>query len=309
MTTTDTEERIADIRRFNRFYTRQIGVLQDGLLKSPYSLTEVRVLYELAHRDGLTAAGLAKDLGLDAGYLSRMLRAFERDGLVARAPSPNDARQMLLSLTPAGRTAFGELNARSHDEVAALLSGIPEADRRRLTEAMRTIEEILGDRRADPEPYVLRPHRPGDMGWVIHRQAVLYALEYGWDERFEAMVAEIAAKFVQNLDPRRERCWIAEKDGEIVGSVFLVRGSDEVAKLRMLYVEPAARGLGVGRRLVEECIRFARLAGYRKITLWTNDVLVAARRIYEATGFRLVEEERHHSFGHDLVAQTWERDL
>ncbi|HEV7371575.1 bifunctional helix-turn-helix transcriptional regulator/GNAT family N-acetyltransferase [Arenibaculum sp.] len=309
MTEVDVEGRIADVRRFNRFYTRQIGVLHEGLLKSPYSLTESRVLYELAHRDGLNAAGLAKDLGLDAGYLSRMLRAFERQGLVTRVPSPNDARQMLLSLTAAGRVAFGELNARSHEEVAALLAGLPEADRRRLTEAMRTIEEVLGDRAAVPEPYVLRPHRPGDMGWVIHRQAVLYALEYGWDERFEALVAEIAAKFVQNLDPRRERCWIAEKDGETIGSVFLVRHSDEVAKLRMLYVEPAARGLGVGRRLVEECIRFARLAGYRKITLWTNDVLVAARRIYEATGFRLVEEERHHSFGHDLMAQTWERDL
>lgn len=309
MTKADIEDRIAEIRRFNRFYTCQIGALQEGLLKSPYSLTESRVLYELAHRDGLTAAGLAKDLELDAGYLSRMLRGFERQGLVTRSPSPGDARQMLLSLTPAGRSAFGELNARSHDEIAALLAAIPEADQRRLMEAMRTIEEILGSHPADPEPYVLRPHRPGDMGWVIHRQAVLYALEYGWDEHFEALVAEIAAKFVQNLDPRRERCWIAEKDGEVVGSVFLVGESDEVAKLRMLYVEPGARGLGIGRRLVEECIRFARLAGYRKITLWTNDVLVAARRIYEAAGFRLAGEERHHSFGHDLVAQTWERDL
>jgi DNA-binding MarR family transcriptional regulator/GNAT superfamily N-acetyltransferase len=309
MAETDLGRRIDAVRRFNRFYTRQIGVLQNGLLRSPFSLTEARILYELAHRERPTATEIGKALGLDAGYLSRILRGFERRGLVEKTASEADGRQVLLSLTEQGREAFGELNARSNEEVAAMLSGLPACEQDRLVEAMHAIEELLGARPEPKVPYLLRPHRPGDMGWVVHRHGVLYAQEYGWDERFEALVAEIVAGFIRNYDPKRERCWIAERDGEIVGSVFLVRHSETVAKLRLLLVEPRARGLGIGSRLVEECIRFAEETGYRKITLWTNSVLHAARRIYQAAGFRLVREEPHHSFGHDLVGQTWELTL
>src|SRR5512139_971582 len=273
----DAQQRVDAVRSFNRFYTKQIGVLREGLLGSPYSLTEVRVLYELAHRSLPTAAELGRELGLDAGYLSRILRNFERRGLVAKARSRADGRQSLLSLRARGRKAFAPLNARSHDEVAAMLALLSVTEQGRLIEAMRTIQALLGDRAEPKVPYLLRSHRPGDMGWIIHRHGALYAQEYGWDETFEALVAEIAAKFIRNLDPQRERCWIAEREGEIVGSVFLVQKSKTVAKLRLMYVEPKARGLGIGKRLVEECIRFARHAGYRKITLWTNSVLLAAR--------------------------------
>jgi DNA-binding MarR family transcriptional regulator/GNAT superfamily N-acetyltransferase len=302
---------ISAVRRFNRFYTRRIGVLNEGHLRSPFSLAEVRVLYELSHRENLTAALLGKELGLDAGYLSRILRRFEKQGFVGRTPSAADGRQSHLRLTDAGRETFATLNARSTDEIAAMLAALAPAEQRRLVDAMRTIERLLG---APPEPgtpYLLRPHQPGDIGWVIHRHGALYAQEYGWDERFEALVAEIAAKFIQNLDPRRERCWIAERDGESVGSVFLVRHPDAagVAKLRLLLVEPSARGLGIGTRLVDECVRFARRAGYRTITLWTQSMLHAARHIYEQAGFRLVREEPHQSFGHDLVGETWELEL
>jgi DNA-binding MarR family transcriptional regulator/GNAT superfamily N-acetyltransferase len=279
------------------------------LLASPFSLTEARLLYELAHRDGLTAAQLARELGLDPGYLSRVLGDFAKRGLIERLPSPSDGRQSLLALTEAGRIAFAPLDARSRDEIGALLDGMAPPVRRRLIAAMVEIERVLGGPPPVREPYLLRPHQPGDIGWVTHRHGVLYAEEYGWDESFEALVAEIAAKFVTEFDTRRERCWIAERDGAIVGSVFLVKQSDDVAKLRLLLVEPAARGLGIGKRLVEECIRFARQVGYRKITLWTNDILVAARRIYQGAGFVLVAEERHHSFGHDLVGQNWELGL
>jgi DNA-binding MarR family transcriptional regulator/GNAT superfamily N-acetyltransferase len=309
VTTSDIAQRAEAMRRFNRFYTKQIGVLHEGLVQSPFSLTEVRVLYELAHRDKVTASELATDLGLDAGYLSRMLQRFDYCGFLDKSPSPTDGRRTHLRLTPQGRDAFAPLDQRSHDEAAAMLGRFSAAEQNRLLEAMRTIEELLGPPAAGREPYLLRPHQPGDMGWIIHRHGVLYAQEYGWDEQFEALVAEIAAKFIQHFDPKRERCWIAEKDGEIVGSVFLVKQSDEVAKLRLLLVEPAARGLGIGRRLVGECIRFARQAGYKTITLWTNDVLHAARHIYEQAGFHLVDEEPHHSFGHDLVGQTWELTL
>lgn len=309
MTTSDIAQRAEAMRRFNRFYTKQIGVLHEGLLQSPFSLTEVRVLYELAHRENVTASELATDLGLDAGYLSRMLRRFDYCGFLDKSPSPTDGRRTHLRLTPQGRDAFAPLDQRSHDEAAAMLGRFSAAEQNRLLEAMRTIEELLGPPVAGREPYLLRSHQPGDMGWIIHRHGVLYAQEYGWDEQFEALVAEIAAKFIQHFDPKRERCWIAEKDGEIVGSVFLVKQSDEVAKLRLLLVEPAARGLGIGSRLVGECIRFARRAGYKTITLWTNDVLHAARHIYEQMGFHLVNEEPHHSFGHDLVGQTWELAL
>jgi DNA-binding MarR family transcriptional regulator/GNAT superfamily N-acetyltransferase len=303
------EERIAAIRRFNRFYTQKIGVLREGLHESPFSLAEARVLYELAHRPPLTASALAKDLALDAGYLSRILRRFEARGLVERARSEVDGRQSFVALTEAGRTAFAPLDRGSRKEIGALLETLTEPEQRRLVAAARTIEALLGADPAREGPYLLRPHRPGDMGWVVHRHGVLYAEEYGWDESFEALVAEVAAEFVKGFDPKRERCWIAEKDGAIVGSAFLVRKSDEVAKLRLLYVEPGARGLGLGRRLVEECVRFARSAGYRRITLWTNSVLVAARHIYEGAGFALVASEPHRSFGHDLVGETWERDL
>ena len=306
MSDEDFDRRVGDVRRFNRFWTRRIGVLRDGYLESPFSLTEVRVLYELAHCDETTAGELGEELGLDAGYLSRILSGFEKRGLIHRRPSEADGRRRILRLTERGREAFAPLDARSRVEIGAMLGGMSNVGQERLVGAMRTIEGLLSGRPEPVVPYLLRPHRPGDMGWVVHRHGVLYAREYGWDEHFEALVAEIVAKFIQQYDPKREHCWIAEREGEIVGCVFLVRESEEIAKLRLLLVEPEARGLGIGSRLVEECIRFARQAGYRKITLWTNDVLNSARRIYEGMGFQLVHEEPHHSFGHDLVGQTWE---
>jgi len=303
------DPRVDVVRRFNRFYTRRIGALRAGLLDSPFPLAEARLLYELAHRERPTASALARDLGLDAGYLSRMLRGLERKRLITRERSPSDARQSLLGLTAAGRRAAATLDTRSSAEVRAMLGKLPDAGQRRLVEAMRDVERLLGAAPDPKVPYLLRPHRPGDMGWVVHRHAVLYAQEYGWDERFEALVAKIVAKFIDDFDPKRERCWIAERGGEIVGSVFLVAKSPTVAQLRMLYVEPAARGLGIGKQLVDECERFAREKGYRKIVLWTNSILHAARHIYEAAGYRLVAEEPHDSFGHRLVGQTWELKL
>ena len=303
------EERIAAIRRFNRFYTQRIGVLREGLHESPFSLAEARVLYELAHRPPVTASALANDLALDPGYLSRILRRFAAQGLIERSRSEADGRQSFITLTTSGRDAFAPLDHASRDEIGTLLAPLAEPEQRRLVAATQSIEALLAERAPLPEPYLLRPHRPGDMGWVVHRHGALYAEEYGWDERFEALVAEVVAAFINNFDPKRERCWIAEREGAVVGSVFLVRKSDEIAKLRLLYVEPTARGLGIGRRLVEECIRFARSAGYRRITLWTNSCLLAARGIYERAGFALVASEPHRSFGHDLVGETWERDL
>jgi DNA-binding MarR family transcriptional regulator/GNAT superfamily N-acetyltransferase len=303
------DRRIAAVRRFNRFYTQRIGVLKDGLLGSPFSLGQARVLWELAHRQGPTATALARDLGMDAGYLSRIVRALERRRLVARTTSRADGRQQLLSLTRPGQAAAARLDRRSHDEVGAILAGLAAPEQHRLVEAMRTIETLLGARPEPKVPYVLRPPRPGDMGWVVHRHAVVYGAEHGFDERFEALVAAIVAQFIERYDPRRERCWIAERDGEIVGSVFLVRKSATVAKLRLLLVEPSARGLGIGGRLVDECVRFARQAGYRTLTLWTQSVLHAARHLYEQAGFRLVRKERHESFGRDLVGETWELSL
>jgi DNA-binding MarR family transcriptional regulator/GNAT superfamily N-acetyltransferase len=302
-------QRVAAVRRFNRFYTRQIGLLNEHLLHTAFSLPEARVIYELAHHEQTTATELREELGLDAGYLSRLLRRLEQRRLLARARSRVDGRQQLLSLTGKGQEAFAQLNARSHDEIAALLNRLPAAEQQRLVEAMHAIEGMLG---APPEhkvPYILRPPQPGDLGWVVQRHGALYALEYGWNEQFEALVADIVAKFVRRFDPKRERCWIAERDGQNVGCVFLVSRSKTVAQLRLLLVDPKARGLGVGSRLVTECIRFARQVGYRKMMLWTNDVLAAARRIYERAGFRLVHKEAHHSFGHDLVGQTWEVEL
>ena len=309
MSESDFDRRVGDVRRFNRFWTRRIGVLREGYLESPFSLTEVRVLYELAHCEETTAGEIREELGLDAGYLSRLLRGFEKDGLIHKRPSEADGRRRLLRLTERGRDAFALLDETSRNDIGAMLAGLSIGGQERLVGAMRTIEGLLGARSEPEVPYILRPHWPGDMGWVVHRHGVLYAREYGWDERFEALVAEIVAKFIQRYDPKQERCWIAEREGGIVGCVFLMRESEEIARLRLLLVEPEARGLGIGSRLVEECIRFARQAGYRKITLWTNDVLYAARRIYEEMGFRLVHEEPHHSFGHDLVGQTWELKL
>jgi len=294
------------VRGFNRFYTQQIGILQKGYLKSPFSLADVRVLYELAHREKPAATDIAAALGLDAGYLSRILLGFEKRGLISRRPSAADARQSFISLTRKGQTAFAQLNRKSHTEISAMLGKLTPPDRQHLLEAMHTIEQLLGAKPDQKVSYILRSHQPGDMGWVIHRHGAIYAQEYGWDERFEALVAEIAAKFIQNFDPKRERCWIAERDGAIVGSVFLVRQSAKVAKLRLLLVEPSARGLGLGRRLVEECIRFARQAGYRKITLWTQSSLNAARHIYKTAGFEMVKEEAYRDFGHDHISETWE---
>jgi DNA-binding MarR family transcriptional regulator/GNAT superfamily N-acetyltransferase len=309
MTETAFDRRVGAVRRFNRFWTRRIGVLREGYLESPFSLTEVRVLYELAYREDTTASELGKELGLDTGYLSRILRGFEERGLIAKKPSETDGRRSLLRLTEGGREAFVPLDARSREDVGAMLDDLSVVEQDRLVGAMHTIERLLGARPEPKVPYLLRQHEPGDMGWVVHRHGVLYAREYGWDERFEALVARIVADFVDYYDPAKERCWIAEMDGEIVGCVFVVKASDTVAKLRLLLVEPEARGLGLGTYLVEECIRFARGRGYEKLTLWTNSVLDAARRIYEEKGFEVVEEEEHHSFGKDLVGQNWELKL
>lgn len=309
MPQTDLAQRVEAMRRFNRFYTKQIGLLNEGLLRSPFSLTEARVIYELAHHEKTTATALGQELGLDAGYLSRILRGFIKRDLIAKQPSQTDGRQSLLWLTAPGQQAFATLNARSHNEIEAMLNELSPEEQNRLVEAMHVIEGLLGAQPEHKVPYLLRPHQPGDMGWVVQRHGVLYAEEYGWDEQFEALVATIVAAFIQNYEPKRERCWIAEKDGENVGSVFLVKKSDTVAKLRLLLVEPKARGLGVGSRLVNECIRFARQVGYQKITLWTQSVLPAARHIYEKAGFQRVHEGPHHSFGHDLVEETWELTL
>jgi len=309
MVSEDLEWRIEAVRRFNRFFTRRIGVLREGLLHSRYSLTEARVLFELANRDEPTATDLSRELGLDPGYLSRTLARLEEQGLVARARSERDGRRRLLSLTPDGEKAFSLLDSRSREEMAEMLGGLSEGDQVRLLEAMRTIEGIFEDSLKFSEPFVLRAHEPGDMGWVVHRHGVLYAREYGWDESFEALVARIVADFIDGYDPAKERCWIAEMGGERVGCVFLVKASDAVAKLRLLLVEPEARGLGLGNRLVEECIRFAKSRRYEKLTLWTNSVLDAATHISEEHGFVLVDEEEHHSFGHDLVGQNWELAL
>jgi DNA-binding MarR family transcriptional regulator/N-acetylglutamate synthase-like GNAT family acetyltransferase len=300
---------VSAIRRFNRFYTKQIGLLRPEQLDSPFSLTEIRILYELAHREGLTAAELTRELGIDSGYISRILRGFEQRGLIERTRSESDARQTHLRLTSTGREAFGGLDSRADDEIAALVERVAPDDWRRLTDSMRTIERVLAPQPNAKRSFMIRTHQPGDIGWVVYRHGVLYAREYGWDERFEALVAQIVAEFVQSFDARRERCWIAEQDGERVGSVFLVRKTDTIAKLRLLLVEPKARGHGIGNRLVDECIRFARQAQYERITLWTNSCLHAARRIYEAAGFRLVSEETHTMFGKEEQGQTWELEL
>jgi DNA-binding MarR family transcriptional regulator/GNAT superfamily N-acetyltransferase len=306
----DAEEPIQAIRHFNRFYTSQIGVLQKGLLESAYSLTEVRLLYELAHRRGVTASELSRDLGLDAGYLSRMLSQFKKRGWISRQPSSADRRQTLLALSAKGCATLRPLEERSNQQVQQMLRGISCDAQQQLVHAMQHIEQILVPASDPREPYLLRTHQSGDLGWIVYRHGVLYAEQYHYDERFEAKVAEIMARFIENFDARRDRCWIAERAGKRVGSVLLVHQSKTVAKLRVLLVEPSARGLGIGRRLVQECVRFARQAGYKKIVLWTQSELKGARTIYERTRFQLIKEEPHQSWGREnLIAETWELKL
>ena len=305
MNASPADRRIAAVRGFNRFYTQKLGVLSEGFLNTPFSLTEARVLHALAHRDGATATWLGRELDLDAGYLSRILRDFERQSLIQRSQSPQDGRQTLISLTPAGRDAFEPLDRASQAEIGNLLAPLAEADQERLVGAMHTIAALLGEPTESRAPVVLRAHRPGDMGWIAARHGALYAEEYGLNEKMEAYVAEVVAKFLRDYDPAREHCWIAEQSGVPIGSVMLVRENDEVGKLRMLIVEPKARGLGVGRALVDACVAFARQAGYREIALWTHSILTAARRIYASVGFEITETEPHDEFGPELLGEFW----
>ena len=304
------------VRSFNRFYTRRIGVLDEELLKSSFTLTQARVLFELAQREQATAGALCDALALDAGYLSRIIRTFGKRRLVTRTRSTEDSRRIALSLTATGRKVFAELDRSSHEVTAQMLSGLSASDRQRLLASMQEVTHTLdagtvGSSTSAGDEITLRMHRPGDIGWAIERHGQLYADEFGWTVEFEALVATLFASFVSRQDPACERLWIAEIGGERVGCVFVVRNQDDpsVAQLRCLLVDPRARGKGVGQRLVRECIAFAKLAGFARMMLWTNDILVAARRIYEAEGFRLIKEEPHRSFGHDLVGQTWTRDL
>ncbi|MDB5637077.1 MAG: MarR family transcriptional regulator [Bradyrhizobium sp.] len=305
----DTGDQVAAVRAFNRFYTRKLGVLDQQLLRSPFSLSEARVLYELAHREDLAAKEIGSELGLDPGYLSRIIQNFDENGLITRKPLPTDRRQYRLSLTAKGRQAFAKLDRSSQDEINSMLAALPRGDGQRVVQAMAAIERLLGASRGSPRPAILRDPRPGDMGWVVQSHGALYASEYGFDSSFEALVAEIAAKFLSHFDASRERCWIADIDGAQVGSVFLVRHTDDVAKLRLLLVDPAGRGQGLGQRLVAECVAFAKACGYRKITLWTQSILVAARRIYQDAGFVRVASEPHRSFGQSLTGETWELSL
>ncbi len=309
MSPADSDDQISAVRAFNRFYTRKLGVLDQQLLKSPFSLSEARVLYELAHRDDLAAKDIGIELGLDPGYLSRIVQKFDDDGLITRKPLPTDRRQTRLGLTAKGRQAFARLERISHDDVAAMLGKLDAGERSIVVNAMAAIEHTLEPPAQPAAGFLLRSHRPGDIGWVTSRHGAVYAEEYAWDISFEALVAEICAQFIRSYQPAREHCWIAEVGGKPAGSIFLVRASDDVAKLRLLLVDKKARGLGVGRALTEQCIRFARQAGYSSITLWTQSILVAARGIYQRAGFVRVNEEPHHSFGVDLVGETWEMKL
>jgi DNA-binding MarR family transcriptional regulator/GNAT superfamily N-acetyltransferase len=304
-----TANRIDAVRRFNRLYTRRIGALQQGYMGSPFPLPQARVLYELGQRGECTASELGADLDLDLGYLSRLVHGLRRQGMVQGEAAREDARRVRLSLTARGRKAYHQLDARSRDLVAGMLDKLAAPDQAKLVGALQTVEGVLERGRGPEKRIVLRAHGPGDMGWVVHAHGRLYFEERGWDERFEALVADIAAAFIKNFDEERERCWIAEMDGEPVGSVFVVKESKTVAKLRLLLVEPRARGRGLGRRLVEECIAFARAQGYRKLVLWTQSSLVAARRIYQACGFALKKRERHQTFGVKLLGEYWEMAL
>ncbi len=303
------KETIKAIRHFNRFYTRQIGVLNQGLLDSPYSLTEARVIYELAQKETCTATELGSELNLDMGYLSRILANFQKKGLLLKEPAPRDKRQSLLRLSPSGQQAFAMLNERSSQEINGMLEALSAPEQQQLVKAMRTVEALLNPQAQERPAVVIRPLQPGDLGWVVSRHGALYAQEYHWDIRFEGFVAQIAADYLENLDPQKENGWIAEVNGENAGCVFLVKKSNEVAKLRMLLVEPGARGLGIGKRLVQECVRFARQCGYQRVTLWTQSCLLAARHIYQKAGFLLTASETCHDFGQDLVSETWDLDL
>ena len=303
-----TSPHVATVREFSRFYTQRLGTLDEGLLETPWSLTEARVIFELAQAPSTDMAALRGSLALDSGYLSRLLARFDAAGLIARTASPVDGRRQALALTAAGKRLFRTLNERSNRQVAALLAPLPDVAQEALVGAMRTVMRTLDERRAAPA-VVLRGLRPGDLGWVVQRHGEVYAREYGWTQAFEALVARIVADYLDHQRPDRESAWIAEVDGQRAGCVFCVRKDDETAQLRILLVEAWARGHGLGARLVDECIHFARDRGYRRLALWTNDILVAARRIYLAAGFELVEEERHHSFGKDLVGQFWELRL
>lgn len=299
-------EAIAAVRYFNRFYTKHLGVLNEGLLESPFTLTEARIIYELANRDKTTASELGAELAMDAGYLSRTLKNLESRKVLTRKTSANDARQSVLALTAKGRKEFDNLDQLSRNQIEEILNDLSPSEQKRLLASMAAIESLLGEQTNEEKfSYILRSPEPGDFGWVVQSNGTLYAQEYGWDEKYEALTAGIVAEYVKNFDPKKERCWIAEKDGENVGCVFLVKESDKVARLRLLIVDPKARGLGIGKRLVDECTRFARRSGYKKITLWTNSVLLAARSIYQKAGYELVKSESHHSFGHDLVGETW----
>jgi len=302
------DARVAAVRRFNRFYTKEIGVLQEPYLHTAFSLAEARVLYEIAHLAEPTAVDICKALKLDAGYLSRILKRLEQSRLLNRAKSASDGRRRILSLTAKGHEQVALLDGRSQEEIRKQLGRLSAGEQERVVEALETVSRALSAP-ANGAPYILRPHQPGDMGWVVERHGVLYSQEYGWNGGVESMTARIVADFLENYDPASERCWIAEREGERLGSIFIVRQSGTVAKLRLLLVEPSARGLGLGKRLVEEAVRFARQAGYRKVALWTHSVLHTARRIYERAGFRLVEEKKHRNFGPELTGQTWELRL
>jgi DNA-binding MarR family transcriptional regulator/GNAT superfamily N-acetyltransferase len=301
-------DQVDAVRAFNRFYTRVLGLLDEGLAHTPYSLTEARVLFELAQRGRLEVADLRTRLGVDAGYLSRILARFEADGLVARERSAADARRQVIRLTSQGDDAFRALDARSADDVRALLGRVSEPGQDRLVDAMRTVQRLLSEPKGAPE-ITVRQLGPGDLGWVVNRHGVLYAREYDWNDEFEALVARIVAEYVEEHEPKRDRAWIAEVDGQPVGSVFCVHKDARVAQLRLLLVEPSARGLGIGTRLVDTCLAFARQAGYQEMVLWTNSVLAAARRIYQRAGFELVDKSANPAFGQQLTAQTWRRDL
>lgn len=326
MTETVAPDQVAALRSFNRFYTQRIGVLQERLHGSGFTLAQSRLLWELSHlppgQAGLSAAALARALDLDPGYLSRLLKGLQARRLLKRQPAPDDGRQQLISLSAAGRKAFAPLDAGSQALMAEVLAGVAPLDRPRLLAALHTVEQLLGQRPSAAPPYTLRGHRPGDMGWVVSRHGALYAQEFQWEIQFEALVARIAADFIDRFDPRREACWMAERPGpggaaEPIGCVFLVQARDEttgepeagVGQLRLLLIEPSARGMGLGARLVAECTQFARRAGYRKLRLWTQSNLLAARTLYRREGYALVGTEPHHSFGHDLVGEIWEMPL
>ena len=302
-------ERVADVRAFDRFYTGVIGVLQEGLLSTAYTLTEARVLFELAHGDAAEVVDLRRTLGLDAGYLSRILARFETDGLVRRTRSTADARRQVIELTDVGRELQADLDSRSDTQIAELIGTLGEADQRRLLGAMGAIRELLGSDSPARNMVVLRPPAPGDLGWIVQRHGAVYAREFGWDETFEALVARVVADYAAEHDPRREAVWVAEVDGAPVGCVMCVRRDDATAQLRLLLVESSARGMGVGSRLVEECMRFARRTGYARMMLWTYDRTVDAHRIYQRLGFTLDEERKARAYGHDMVEEIWSRDL